>query len=86
MPCGHRSGVGVLEIGGGLDLLDESRGPQHGGKFGPQHLDGDLPLVLEVFGQVDRCHAARTEFVLDGIAVGEGAFEAIKSVRHGAAP
>ena len=39
-------------------------------------------LVLKVLGEVDRGHAAGTDFPLDGVAVGEGVLEAVEKVRH----
>ena len=37
-------------------------------------------MVLEVLGEVDRRHAARPEFALEAVAVGEGAGEAGEEV------
>ena len=39
-------------------------------------------LVLEVLGQVHRGHATNTDLPLDGVAVGEGGFEAVEKVWH----
>ncbi len=39
-------------------------------------------LVLEVLCEIDRGHAASAEFPLNGVAVGEGSFEAVKGVWH----
>jgi hypothetical protein len=38
----------VLEPGGDFDLAEEAIGAQAGGELGPQDLDGDPPVVLEV--------------------------------------
>ena len=62
----------MLQVGGGLDLAQESLGADHGGELGAQHLDRDLAVVLEVVGEVDRGHAARAELALDAVAVGQG--------------
>jgi hypothetical protein len=35
-----------------------------------QHLESDLPVVLEIMGKVDRRHSAAPELTLDGVAVG----------------
>ena len=72
----------MLEVGGGGDFLDEPLGAEHGGEFRPQHLDRDLALVLEILGEVDRGHTARTDFPLDGVPVGEGGGETVEKVRH----
>ncbi len=34
--------------------------------------------MLDVLGQIDRGHSAGTEFMLDGIAVGQGFGEAVE--------
>ena len=51
-------------------------------EFGTQHLHRDLTVVLQVLGEIDRCHAAATEFPLDGVAVGECGGEAGEDVSH----
>ena len=40
-----------------------------------QHLDRDVPLVLDVAREVDRGHATFAELTLDGVAVREGGLE-----------
>ncbi len=65
-----------------LDLAYKPFGAERGGEFGPQHLHGHLALVLQVLGEIDRRHAASADLFLDGVAVGEGGFEAVKKVRH----
>ncbi len=72
----------MLEIGGRLYFLDEPLGTEDGGEFGPQDFDRHLAVVLQVLGEVDRGHAARAEFFLDGVAVGKGVFEAVEGVGH----
>ncbi len=76
----------MLEIGGGLDLLYETIGPKYRGEFGAEYLHGDLAVVFDVVRQVHRRHAAGAEFVLDGVAVGEGGLQAGKGVRHRRVP
>jgi hypothetical protein len=39
-------------------------------------------VVFQVLGEIDRGHAARAQFFLNGVAVGEGGFEAVEGVRH----
>ena len=46
------------------------------------HFHRDLAMVLEILGEIDRCHAARAKFFLDGAAVGQGSFEALQLVAH----
>jgi hypothetical protein len=63
--------VGVLQVGDGLDLAEKPLGADDRGKLGPEHLDGDLPIVLEILREIHGRHAARTQLPLDPIAVGE---------------
>ena len=73
----QRQNVGMLQVGGDLNLLEEPLGAQHGGQLGPEDLDRHFSVVFEVLGEVDRGHAARAEFFLDDVAVSEGGFEAV---------
>ena len=72
----------VRETRGELDFAEEPLGSQRRGQLGPEDLDRHLAMVLEVFGEIDRGHAARTQLFLDGVAVGEGGLETIEKVRH----
>ena len=76
--------VGVLQVGDGLDLAEEPLGADDGREVGAEHLDGDLALVAEVVGEVDRGHAALAELALDAVAVGENGAEALDGVGHAA--
>jgi len=78
----ERQDVRVLETGGGLDLLDEAVATEDGGQLGLEDLDRDLAVVLQVFGEVDRGHAARADLMLDAVAVLEGAGDAVGDVSH----
>ena len=82
----ERQDVRVLEIGGDLDLAQEPLGADDRRQFRPEHLDGDVAVVLEVLRQVDGGHAARAELALEAVAVGEGFGEAGKRVRHQVLP
>ena len=72
----------MLEVGGGLDLAQEALGADDGGQFGPEHLDGDLAVVLEVLGQVDGGHAALPELPLEAVAIRQGFGQAGEDVGH----
>jgi hypothetical protein len=74
--------VGMMQAGRQRDLTQEPLTAQHGGEFGPEHLERDLPLVLEVSGEVDRGHAAAPELALERVAAGEGRREALQGVGH----
>ena len=67
----ERQDVGVAQVGRGGDLTQEALPAQRGGELGAEHLDGDLALVPEILGEVDRGHPARTELALDGVAADE---------------
>ena len=55
------------------------------GAFGSKHLHGHLAVVFQVLGEIDRRHPTATELPLDGIAIGEGGFQTVNGVGHGAA-
>jgi len=57
----QRENVGVLQVGGGFDLLQEARATDDRGQLRPQHLERHLAIVLDVVGQVHRGHAALAE-------------------------
>ena len=46
-------------------------GADDGGELGAEHLEGDLPVVLEVVGEVDGRHAALAQLALDAVALVE---------------
>ena len=65
-----------------LDLHHKALGPQHGGEFRLQDLDGDLSVVLQILGKEDGGHAAFAEFAFDAIAVGESELQAGEDTAH----
>ena len=73
----------MLQVGRRLDLGEEPLGAHDGGQLGLEHLERDLPLVPEVFGQVDRGHAALAELALDAVAALEGRVQAGDGIGHG---
>jgi hypothetical protein len=70
--------VRVLQGGDGLDLTEEPLGADHGGQLGLQDLDGDVAVMLEVFGQIDRGHPTLPELPLDAVAVGKRRREGVE--------
>lgn len=60
-----------------LDLSQKPLGAERGGQLAPQHLDGNLALVLQVVSEVYDRHAAAADFALDGVARGEGGSQVI---------
>ncbi len=75
--------VGVLQVGGGLDLGEEPLGAEDRGQLGAEHLERDLAVVAEVVGEVDGGHAALAQLALEAVAVGEGRREARCVGAHG---
>ena len=73
--------VGVLEVGGDSDLAQEAVGAERGGELRPEHLDRDLPVVLEVPGEKHRRHAALADLSLDLVPVPQGGLAAGRAER-----
>ena len=67
--------MGVLEVGGDLDLGEEAGAAEDGGELGVEDLDGDLAAVLGVLGEVDGGHAALAQLAHEMVAVGQGGLE-----------
>ena len=61
----------MAEVCCGLDLPQKAISAECGGEFGAKDLDGDLTVVLEVFGKVDGGHAALAELANDAVTVRE---------------
>src|SRR5207247_8786492 len=72
--------VWVVQLGRDLDLSQKPVGPDDRRELGSQDLDGHLPAVLQVVGEVDRRHPAAAELPLDGVAPGEGGVEALELI------
>jgi hypothetical protein len=68
----QRENVGVGQLGGDLDLLQEALRSQRRRQVVAEDLDGDLAVVLEIARQIHGGHAAAADFSVDGVAVGEG--------------
>ena len=65
----------MLQIGGDLDLSQESLGAEHRGQLRSQHFYRDFAVVLKVLGEIHRGHTALPQLPLDPVAVGEGGGE-----------
>ena len=64
-----------------LISAEEAVAADDGAQLGMQDLDGDLAVVLQVFGEVDGGHAALTELALETVAVGQGCGETIEAIQ-----
>ena len=72
----------MLQLRRQLDLAEESIGTERGREVGPQHLDRDLPMVLEVLREIHRPHAAASQLPLQAVAVAKGFGELGRDVAH----
>ena len=74
--------VGMLQVGGGFDLLQEPLGADEYRQLGAEHFERDPAVVAPIQREVDRGHAAGAQLTLDGVAVGQGCLEAIDPIGH----
>ena len=73
----------MLQLGRDLDLAVEPLRTDGCGQLRVEHLDGDVALMLQIQGQIDRGHAAATQLALDGISVGKSDLETGEDLGHG---
>jgi hypothetical protein len=78
----QRQDVGMRQLRDDLDLAREAVGTHGRGELGPEDLQRDLPIVLEVVGEVDGCHASLPDLTLDGVGVGERRAHSIDGLGH----
>jgi hypothetical protein len=64
--------VGVSQVGRDLDLPNEAFGAEARGKLGPEDLDGNVAVMLQVLGEIDGGHTAAPDLPFDLITVGKG--------------
>jgi hypothetical protein len=72
----------MLHMSSDPNLLQEALASHGCGELGPQHLDGDRPVMLEVSPEIHRRYSAATEFTLDRVAPGEGGVQGGQRVGH----
>ncbi len=61
--------VGMLQGGAGGDLAQKALTAQSSPEFGPQHLQRDSALMLEVLREVHSRHPAAAELALDPVTI-----------------
>jgi hypothetical protein len=71
----HGEDVGVSEPGGDLYFPQEPLRGESLGDPRAEYLDGYAAAVLEILGEIDGGHPARTELAFDAVAVGERSSE-----------
>ena len=74
--------MGVLEVGGELDLGQEALRADHCRELGAKHLERHPPIVPEVLGQVHRRHPARADLAVETVAVGKRGLKPAEQLRH----
>jgi hypothetical protein len=75
--------VGVLQFGGGPDLVEKAFRPKRGCQLGVKQLERHRPVMPEIVSQVHRGHAPTSEFALDAVAVGQSVLETGDGIAHG---
>ena len=75
--------VGVVQPGDDLDLPKKPIGPERCRQLGPEYLDGHGAPMLEVFGQIDCCHASTTDLAFDAVAISQRSSEAVHAFHQG---
>src|SRR6185437_13481394 len=78
----ERQDVRVLELSGDSDFAEEPVGADDRADFGAEYLDRDLPVVLEVGGEVHHRHAALADLAVELVAAGEAVLEIVEEVGH----
>src|SRR6267143_3378567 len=68
--------VRVSESGGDLDFAYEALGAERLGELGPQHLDRDGAMMLEIPAEIHGGHPTTTEFAFDRVTPDEGGSQA----------
>ncbi len=79
----ERQDVGVLKLGGHLDLPQEALRTQRGGQLGMQDLDRHRPVMLEILGQVYGRHSPVAQLAFDPVTTGECYAHRFQAVGHG---
>ena len=76
----------VLQFGEDAHFPQEAVGYAGEGELGPEHLEGDRPVVPDVGRDPDARHAALPELALEGVAVTEFSFDHLAEAGHAALP
>lgn len=74
--------VGMTEVRCEIDLASEALRPQSEPDIGEEHLDRDLPVVLEVAREVHGSHGPVTELALDLVAGSDGCAQPFEGGGH----
>ena len=74
--------VGVLQLGGYLDLANETLMTNGCGQFGTENFDCHFPVMSQVSRQEDGGHSPLSNLSFDRVAIGESGSEAFLEFRH----
>ena len=61
----------MVETGGDLNLLEKPGCPERRGQLGPEHLQGNRALILQILGEEDVRHSPVPHFPLDPVTASE---------------
>jgi hypothetical protein len=75
--------MGMLELGGDVDLAEEPIGAERSGELGLEDLHRHLAAMLRVLGDVDGGHPAVPDFTFDGVAPRQRTLQAEQGIGHG---
>src|SRR6266480_4400041 len=74
--------VGVVELGGDLDLAQKPLATQGRGDLLAEHLDGDRAVMPQVAAEQYHGHAPAAELPPEGVTVRQGGLESLLEVPH----
>jgi len=74
--------MGMIQVGRDLDFLEKPIAPDQRREVGLEDLDGDLAMVPEIVGEINRRHAAGADGPLDPIPAGQSGDEPGVGRRH----
>jgi hypothetical protein len=63
----------MVQSGSDLDFTEEALGAQRDTELGPEQLQGNFPIELEIRGKVYRRHPAHAKLMLERVALLESA-------------
>src|SRR4051794_36591890 len=73
--------MGMLQIRGYSDFLQEPVSAEYCCELGVENLDGDLAVVFPVVGEIDGRHTTAAELTLDGVGT-ERALNLFEAISH----
>src|SRR5438128_2157263 len=74
--------MGVLEIGGDFDFLQESFGTEDGGELRMENLERDLTVIALVVRKVDGGHATAADLAFNHVSIGQRGLETVQQLCH----